>query len=42
MIAKEQRTELDKKYKQAKNSETPTDLSIKDLTIPGGIGAGRL
>lgn len=27
-----------KKYKQAKNSETPIDLIIMDLTIPGGMG----
>lgn len=27
-----------KKYKQAKNSKTPIDLIIMDLTIPGGMG----
>ena len=27
-----------KKYKQAKNTETPIDLIIMDLTIPGGMG----
>ena len=27
-----------KKYKQAKNNDTPIDLIIMDLTIPGGMG----
>ena len=32
------RTELDKKYTQAKNSGTLTDLIIMDLTVLGGMG----
>ena len=30
-----------KKYKEAKNTETPFDLIIMDLTIPGGMGGKK-